>query len=412
MNAAIQWELILDKINKALERYNKSHPTLFGRKTIIQMIIGGCTQFLTQAQGMPKHIERALIEMTRKFIWEDVNVPRIALKYLQYPTEEGGLNLLNIKAQNEAIEIIWLKAYLNMSPSRPTWAKITDIVLDTTAPQGYNVQARMNIFLQSWITPRRGTRATKIDKDTIRMLDAAKKHNANFMTIRLSQELKQKLPAWFQVGAEHWAINNKAAKCLLHKHKARTIADLMKTSARLRENATLQAHRPTNYCNCQACNEDHRKDCTHPHDCAKEALARINSTIPKQNPLHTDNGLDNLSLMKRRKERNQRAKEENDAITFDPSITTKEDLSECFRVFTDPQRQSRNPAQRQQNEGANERYNETQVYTDGSCINNGKANARCGSGVLKPSALGKYAFCQHFSPGVAHNGGPCDCFAR
>jgi uncharacterized Zn-finger protein len=32
--------------------------------------------------------------------------------------------------------------------------------------------------------------------------------------------------------------------------------------------------------------------------------------------------------------------------------------------------------------------------------------------VVKPSALGKYAFCQHFSPGVAHNGGPCDCFAR
>jgi hypothetical protein len=31
---------------------------------------------------------------------------------------------------------------------------------------------------------------------------------------------------------------------------------------------------------------------------------------------------------------------------------------------------------------------------------------------VKLSALGKYAFCQHFSPGVAHNGGACDCFAR
>jgi hypothetical protein len=32
--------------------------------------------------------------------------------------------------------------------------------------------------------------------------------------------------------------------------------------------------------------------------------------------------------------------------------------------------------------------------------------------VVKPSALGKYTFCQHFSPGVAHNGGPCDCFVH
>ena len=32
--------------------------------------------------------------------------------------------------------------------------------------------------------------------------------------------------------------------------------------------------------------------------------------------------------------------------------------------------------------------------------------------VVKPSVLEKYAFCQHFSLGVAHNGGPCNCFAR
>ena len=177
------------------------------------------------------------------------------------------------------------------------------------------------------------------------MLEAAKKHNVNFMTIKLSQELKKQLPAWFQIEADHWAINNKPAKCLLQKHRVRTIADLMKISARIRENTNQPGHRPTNYCNCPACVEDHRKDCTHPHDCAKEALARINKTTPKLNPLHIGNRPDNLSLTKRRKEQNQTAKKENGSITFDPSITTKEDLSECFRVFTDPQRKTRHPAQ-------------------------------------------------------------------
>jgi hypothetical protein len=77
------------------------------------------------------------------------------------------------------------------------------------------------------------TRAAKINKDMTRMPEVAQKHNVNFITIRLSQELKQKLPAWFQVGAKNQAINNRAAKCLLHKHKATTIADLMKMSARI-----------------------------------------------------------------------------------------------------------------------------------------------------------------------------------
>jgi hypothetical protein len=140
-------------------------------------------------------------------------------------------------------------------------------------------------------------------------------------------------------------------------------------------------HRPRNYCNCPACHNDNEKGCTQPHECATEALARINKTLPKLNHLHPGDRHDNLSLTKRRKEQNRRAKEINGAITFDPSIATKDDLSECFRVFTDPQRTARHPAQRPQNNEANNRHDETQAYTDGSCMNNGKANARCGGGI-------------------------------
>lgn len=89
-----------------------------------------------QAQGMLHHIEQAITKIIRDFIWEESNSPRIALNYLHNAMEDSGLNLIDIKTRNEAIEIIWLKTYLNMSLLRPTWAKITDIILDASAPQG------------------------------------------------------------------------------------------------------------------------------------------------------------------------------------------------------------------------------------------------------------------------------------
>jgi hypothetical protein len=71
INNTTPWEPIIDKIHKNLTLWNKSHPTLQGRKTIIQMIVGGYTQFLTMAQGMPKHTESALIKIIRNFMWND-----------------------------------------------------------------------------------------------------------------------------------------------------------------------------------------------------------------------------------------------------------------------------------------------------------------------------------------------------
>ncbi|KAL6303158.1 hypothetical protein BKA93DRAFT_692882, partial [Sparassis latifolia] len=63
-----QWPMVIEKIQAALTRWNKSHPSLKGRRLIVQMIVGGMTQFLTTVQGMPKHIEKSLISIIRKFI--------------------------------------------------------------------------------------------------------------------------------------------------------------------------------------------------------------------------------------------------------------------------------------------------------------------------------------------------------
>lgn len=55
---------------------------------------------------------------------------------------------------------------------------------------------------------------------------------------------------------------------------------------------------------------------------------------------------DGLSLTRHRKERNTKAEEENGALTFDPSVTSSDDVSELFRAFVDPARQDDPPAMR------------------------------------------------------------------
>jgi len=98
-------------------------------------------------------------------------------------------------------------------------------------------------------------------------------------------------------------------------------------------------------------------------------------------PLHLGDPHDNLSLTKRRAARNEIERERKGEILFDPTITCKNSLAECFRIFTDPSRLTTVPAQRYYTARIIPQGHLVMVYTDGACVNNGKLNARCGSGV-------------------------------
>jgi hypothetical protein len=231
---ATPWEVILDKMRKALITWNKSHPTLMGRKIIVQAIVGGLTQFLTKAQGMPTHIETAIIKIIRNFMWKDDSSPRVPLEVLQSPRGKGGLNLLDIRARNEAIEIVWMKAYLNFTQKRPLWAHITDLTLDLAAPREMIKQARVNPYLQNWHIPSRGPRAALLSNDTSRMLKIAKKHNTNLAAIRIASPLLAKLPAWYQLASDFHPTENPTSMCLLTKHHVHIVAEFLQMSERIR----------------------------------------------------------------------------------------------------------------------------------------------------------------------------------
>ena len=112
-----------------------------------------------------------------------------------------------------------------------------------------------------------------------------------------------------------------------------------------------------------------------------EAQTRLEQIFPKFNPLSLGLAHSNLSLTKWQKRRNAIAKPLNGVILFDLTITSKEDLSECFRIFTDPERISNSPARRLEPRDTRLRLREISVHTDGACVNNGKDDAKCGGGV-------------------------------
>ena len=278
---------------------------------------------------------------------------------------------------------MWLKSYLDFSGTHPAWAIVTDLIIDAAAPPDTCHSARMNAFLQSWDPPTRGRRAEMMNHDISRMVKVAKKHNTNLAAIRLTPQLRAQLPAWYHIAAAPRSINNAASKCLLRNHAITKVTDLIKAAARIRNpNAFPNApHQDRRFCRCADCDADREKGCQIPYLCAMEAQTRLGQIAPRLNPMTPGNAHGNLSLSDSRKRRNQHAKERNEAIIFDPTITAKKDLAECFRIFTNPDRISDLPANRLIPNRTNLRLQEVSIYTDGACLNNGKENAQSGSGI-------------------------------
>lgn len=113
INSEQVWVPVLEKIDTNLARWAKSGPTMEGRRHIIQMIIGGMTQYLTVVQGMPEKIEKRLIKRISAFLWKEKGHNPVSQRVVSSPIERGGRKVLDIKIRNEAIKVMWLKAYLS-----------------------------------------------------------------------------------------------------------------------------------------------------------------------------------------------------------------------------------------------------------------------------------------------------------
>jgi ribonuclease HI/exonuclease III len=370
------WSKTLDKIEKSLEQWTKSHPTMEGRKLIVQMVIAGMTQYLTKVQGMPQDIERRLIKRIRTFIWNKESTPPIATNILTLPIAKGGKKLLDLQARNKAIQLTWLKTYMQMDIYRPKWAFIADQLIKKnrlTTYKNSDQTSLENIFTQSW-----KTNIHKLPTDIKEMLKMAKEFNVNLDTLQPSQDLKGKLPIWMHIGANELLrilSSYKEAKCLKSKHRINKVEQLRILATRQDEN-----HKPRGNCPCLRCREQRQENgCKNPHKCHIMAKKILNTLNPKWNPLHPP-PKDNLDLTPRRKRKNTQAEENNNPIIFDPKISSN-NINETIRVFTDPDEVRPDPAIRYNSPDEMRQEKKTTIYTDGSCINNGEENAQAGSGI-------------------------------
>jgi hypothetical protein len=75
LDAHAVWTPTIEKIDAALERWERTHPTLEARRHIVQTTIGSMTQYLTQVNGMPKSIEKILTKMEWDFVWGGKSPP-------------------------------------------------------------------------------------------------------------------------------------------------------------------------------------------------------------------------------------------------------------------------------------------------------------------------------------------------
>ncbi|KAI0338732.1 hypothetical protein BDW22DRAFT_1337497, partial [Trametopsis cervina] len=193
----VPWTALLKKMQLRLQEWDRQGTTIISRVAIVNMEVGGRIQYLAKVQGVPPPVITAIKKIIQNFIWRDKRTPPINLDTLCLPPQEGGLGLLDIATRINAITLTWLKPFLDLSPTRPTWAYAADSLLALHAKkQGPTLDnsVKLNVFLQNWsVSTAAASPLPHYLKDMILL---AKRAGVNFNAIKLGPSLKRKMPLW------------------------------------------------------------------------------------------------------------------------------------------------------------------------------------------------------------------------
>ncbi|PPQ74327.1 hypothetical protein CVT24_000429 [Panaeolus cyanescens] len=287
-NEAI-WQKKVNEITRVLERWNRGHPSQDGRRLIISMFVGGKTQYLTRVQGMPTNIEHKIEKIIRDFMWDKTGTeryhPPVGMDTLTEMQESGGRKVIDIKARNEAIDLMRLRSYLKEPHLRPRWTKVADELLSRAA-SGRQAQriphTHENTFLQKWDPTKRQSNA--LPAILQKMLKSAKKYNVCFDPPKLDENTKRQMPIWHHVGTEpnsRLPVNGAIARCIMTNHGVKTTGQ-METLA---TTSWPETHTPNNECECIKCMEmENTHECRHPHACTALAKKHIEALGEKWKP--------------------------------------------------------------------------------------------------------------------------------
>ncbi|KAH6904209.1 hypothetical protein BKA70DRAFT_1077624, partial [Coprinopsis sp. MPI-PUGE-AT-0042] len=144
------WTPTIEQVIRALERWSRTNPTVEGRRHIINMEVGGRTQYKEDVQGMPDIVRRAIDKLVSVFMWNG-KPPAVNRTMMSEPIELGGKKVLDMNARKDAIDMRRLQRYLSDTP--PKWKFVADDLIAMDIPPYQKVpdrQTAANMFLQTW----------------------------------------------------------------------------------------------------------------------------------------------------------------------------------------------------------------------------------------------------------------------
>jgi hypothetical protein len=147
------WAPIMEQIDASLERWNRIHPSIEGHRHIINMVIGGMSQYLTTVQGMPPAVLCTLKKRTCEFVTDSSSPLSVNFETYLLPYDQGGQKILDLEARNEAIVLMQLKQLMNYSTDRPLCTDAARALILRSIPntekQLVDREARIDIFQQN-----------------------------------------------------------------------------------------------------------------------------------------------------------------------------------------------------------------------------------------------------------------------
>lgn len=330
---------------------------------------------------MPQMIEKRLQCRIIKFMWNDTK-SMINEETMYAPILKGGWKVLDLGARNDAIELRRCQKYYMTGNGRPRWAFVVDEIISA------NIKATGQVDEPSIISPHLQDLCIKprskefpIPSKIAQMLKMAAKYNIIFDPPALSEELKANLPMWYHISGittmtsapdrggsrphnTNWN-NLLEAKCLWTAHTVRTVGDATAIAGILSNND----HKPRKNCKCGSCKQARENGCQNPNACMARAKKLIDQLPTKFKPDPPPVLVPHQLV---------------DAVvgpTFGPAFnknTVVGHLNRCFHVFGTCQKTLDTPLP---NNPSIVHPFPTKIYTDGSCKNNGDADAKAGAGV-------------------------------
>ena len=248
------------------------------------MQVAGVTQYLTKVQGMPQNVEDELNKQIRRFMWNNEKTDTVNQSQMYATHKKGGKKVVDIRTRNKAINLTWLKAYLNLDENRATWMYFAHAMIREDIPPSHEIdkdpESRIMPIIQDWNT--RATGSTLPD-DLKSMLKLVRELNVQMSATNPTREIQLQLPIWYHVRSapSAWKLyKKKTAKCLRRKHNVKLVKDAL----RIIEQITDE-HVPQNNCKCDRCKKLRTEaKCTHPHECMALTTNLVKKIYPKWNP--------------------------------------------------------------------------------------------------------------------------------